>query len=300
MGTRPLALILAVSAIWASSIALALPVVVNPLAGRRPGFVVVGDDGIQRTYYTPRNNNRRRPTTTRKPKAKTTTGNSTRNTQSTATRYTYFKTPPKQKPFKRYYDKFEDGRYFYTDPDTKTTLEWGYPCYSKVATSYQSPYSGYGRVPRYITPELVSGVMLPVTLEKKNGLHSRNRDKCEKLLSKIHDAWIAGDATSLGDLLSRNRKPAIYVRGEYAYSISKGEYCALTSDAMAEVSTVSFEFARKDWGRLNQACVVAEHIFTDNLGQRHTAYQSYLLVFESDAWRVVAFGTGSEDDAAIH
>lgn len=110
----------------------------------------------------------------------------------------------------------------------------------------------------------------------------------------IHKAWQDGNI----DLLAKHVRPdsqlAIYLRGQYQYSLDTGAYLDMTRDAFHNTKTVSFTLDHVTRKQNGVYSVTGQHVYKDNQNQQHTVYISFVLEKTDKDYFITQVGTAPD------
>ncbi|MHB0997828.1 MAG: nuclear transport factor 2 family protein [Armatimonadota bacterium] len=113
-------------------------------------------------------------------------------------------------------------------------------------------------------------------------------------LRDIQSAWEENDADRIMSYIRPESSIAVFMRGDYSYSIDWQDFYDMTRDAMSSIRTRSFEFdhvSRRQ--KTGDIVAYAKHIFEDWDGNRETVYVSYTFERVSGDWYISEVGTST-------
>lgn len=113
-------------------------------------------------------------------------------------------------------------------------------------------------------------------------------------LRDIARAWESGDADIIQRYVRRNSRIAIFLKGEYAYSVDRDDYYEMTLDAMKAIKTSSFEFYRLRQRGPLEVVAYGKHVYYDDwyyYCPRKTIYVRYTFERQGDDWYITEVGT---------
>ena len=230
-------------------------------------------------------------------------------------------------------DTSDDRHREYKSHDRRTHISFTYSfpgkyryyCYDYApGFAYPSIYCYYyGLFPPYIASHRVvfisrgrhvcySCVDLPITIIDSDCwdrgcdsyyLCDRQYRSLSSALRDIQRAWELGDV----NLLMRHVRPAstidVLLKGEYAYSVDRLDYCDMTLDAMKAIKTTSFKFYRIRKRCDYEVVAYGKHIYYDDYdfncdshsyydrSPQKTVYVFYTLRRCGSDWYITEVGT---------
>lgn len=128
--------------------------------------------------------------------------------------------------------------------------------------AYPSIYCYYGIVPPYISGNRVTCIRpeprviytftdFPSIITNGNCmddkgyyLYNRPHSSLSSALRDVCRAWERGDIDLMMRHVNSDSAIDVYLKGDYAYSLSARDYREMTSDAMRAIDTISFDFYR--------------------------------------------------------
>ena len=87
---------------------------------------------------------------------------------------------------------------------------------------------------------------------------------------------------------------AIYLRGEYQYSLKGGDYLSMTRDAFESTKTVSFALDKVQHKGEGIYTVSGRHVYADRTGANHAVLVSYVLEKFEGEYYLAQVGTAPE------
>jgi hypothetical protein len=116
----------------------------------------------------------------------------------------------------------------------------------------------------------------------------------QSVADDIRKAWQDGNI----DLLAKHIRPdsqiAVYLRGQYQYSLDTGAYLDMTRDAFHNTKTVSFALDRITRKQNGVYSVTGHHVYKDNANQQHTVYISFVLEKTDKDYIITQVGTAPD------
>lgn len=168
-----------------------------------------------------------------------------------------------------------------------------------------SPWYYYSCLPAYVSPSVaifVSFSYLPQPFYGES-YNWRRYDHdfdgyydsydCRPLdvaISEIQGIYLDRNYDDLDRLLRGSNRVAIYVDGNYQYSMSADNFANMIPDNVDAVHTVRYEIVHVG-RRGDDAQVVTKHVFQDAYGDEQTVYQTFRLDLDGGHARIVSFGT---------
>lgn len=119
-------------------------------------------------------------------------------------------------------------------------------------------------------------------------------------LKDIRQAWEDNDVSLLSAHMEPDSNIAVFLSGEYSYSLNSKDYYDMTMDAMTSLSTASFEFYRIQRRDDDEVVAYGRHTYFDdfdNAGNysstdlRKTVYVSYTLRRYDGDWYITEVGS---------
>jgi hypothetical protein len=180
---------------------------------------------------------------------------------------------------------------------------WDYYCYVPVPR-YTTPsvYYYYGCLPGYVWYWRVVWVSYPVVVYVERPiswvyvrsgyyLERPTYSSMDRAISDIVDAWRYADP----GLIERHVRPgdrvAIFLDGEYSYSMEGYDYAAITRDAVLNVRTKSFSVDRVAHRSNDMVVVYATHTFVNLDDYYETVYVAYTLERCGHEWYITEAGS---------
>jgi hypothetical protein len=184
--------------------------------------------------------------------------------------------------------RFEYG-YYYISPDPYRVVYapyWYYdPCPPFVVV-YRVVYLP----PR---PHTVL-VEVPIYVETPYYLERRPPDSQHQMLSDLRAAWLLRDPSYLTRYIRPESYIAIYLDGQYAYSLPAQDYIQMTRDAIRAVRTEQIRFYRVAKRGETQLVVRGEHQYTDDAtGVRRLVYIQYTFEQVDGRWYLIEAGSSA-------
>lgn len=106
---------------------------------------------------------------------------------------------------------------------------------------------------------------------------SRDTSDLDRALADIRDAWTGGRYDLIDRHIDSSERIAVLLDGRYDYSIDADDYTDMTSDALDEVSTLSFTWESIRERTDGDYTAFGKHLFRDSRGDLQTVYVSYTL-----------------------
>ena len=110
-------------------------------------------------------------------------------------------------------------------------------------------------------------------------------------LADIRNAWINGRADLMLAHIDGGAQIAIYLDGNYAYSIPGGDYSSMVRDAIARVRTIGLTFDSVERRSDGAYTAAGTHQFYDVNGSERTVSISFTLAQSGGKWIIVAAGS---------
>lgn len=90
-------------------------------------------------------------------------------------------------------------------------------------------------------------------------------------IDELHEAFRGGDIDSLVALTDPKTEIAIFLKGEYQYSMSSNDFLDLTRDALAAMRTLQFDLTRLHKRAAGVFVVSGKHVYRDQNSSWHGA-----------------------------
>lgn len=187
-------------------------------------------------------------------------------------------------------------------------LRFGYQYYYIYPEPYRvvyAPYWYYDPCPPFVMvyrvvylpprpyPHTVL-VEVPLYVESPYYLERRPPDERQQLLSDLRAAWMLRDPSFIERHVRRNSYIAIYLDGQYAYSLPAEDYLAMTRDAIRAVKTEQIRFDRITRRGETQIVVRGEHQYLDEAtGIRRVVYIQYTFERVDGRWYLIEAGSSA-------
>jgi hypothetical protein len=113
-------------------------------------------------------------------------------------------------------------------------------------------------------------------------------------LNDISQAWESRDVEKFMDRVSQDDNVAVYIKDEYAYSLSWQDYHDMTRDAMKSIKTRSFDIYSTKQRDNGDVVAYAKHVYTDREGKEKSVYVSYTLHKSNGEWFITEAGASSD------
>jgi hypothetical protein len=184
--------------------------------------------------------------------------------------------------------RFEYG-YYYIHPDPYRVVYapyWYYDPCPPFVVMYRVVYLP----PR---PHTVL-VEVPIYVETPYYLERRPPDSQHQMLSDLRAAWLLRDPSYLTRYIRPESYIAIYLDGQYAYSLPAQDYIAMTRDAIRAVRTEQIRFYRVAKRGETQLVVRGEHQYIDDAtGVRRLVYIQYTFEQVDGRWYLIEAGSSA-------
>ena len=182
---------------------------------------------------------------------------------------------------------------------------YGYYVYQYTpGYSYPPVYYYYGSWPYirgdrvvYVERPTVRYVEVPIAVNYDNHdyyLSAPSGGFVGRALSDIRQAWNTEDIGLIERHVSAEDKIAVYLKGEYSYSVGARDYLDMTRDAMRQVETVSFEFTRVNKRASDEAAAYGRHEYVNEEGDKKVVYVTYTLHKHGTNWIITEVGSSPE------
>ncbi|HLJ56514.1 MAG TPA: nuclear transport factor 2 family protein [Chthonomonadaceae bacterium] len=113
-------------------------------------------------------------------------------------------------------------------------------------------------------------------------------------VDELREAFGNGNIDALVTLVDPRSQIAVYLRGNYDYSLDANDYLDLTRDAMRNTHTVEFDITRIHQVARNVYTVSGKHLYEDERGEVRKVYVSYVLENINGEWTLTQVGTAPD------
>jgi hypothetical protein len=143
----------------------------------------------------------------------------------------------------------------------------------------------------------VTYVEIPIYVREKSYyssgyyLDNRGYSSVDYVLADIRDAWELRDPGLLIRYIRNDTKIDVMLDGDYAYTISAGDYIDMTRDAIASTETIDYELDAVYSRGNNKVVVYGKHKFYDLDDNSKTVYVSYELERYGGGWVITQVGS---------
>ncbi len=198
--------------------------------------------------------------------------------------------------------RFEAGLFFYNVPQFSGSFYygyWGFGTGLEYPYYLSSPFFYFG-LPYVYAPRVVI-VSVPTYSYEPVPFYYVDQGPYIGLgyaLDNIRSAWLNGDFSQMLPYIRSNRTVAIYLNGQYDYSLNGFDYREMTRDAIDHTRTVDFTFDRLERRSDGAFTAYGTQDFYDVDGNYRTIYVSYTLALSHGNWYIVAAGS-SESPYAL-
>ncbi|MCS7273362.1 MAG: hypothetical protein NZ550_04345 [Fimbriimonadales bacterium] len=179
-------------------------------------------------------------------------------------------------------------RYYYVHPEPYRVVYAPYWYYDPCP-----PFIVVYRV-AYMPPQSTVFVEVPLQIESPYYLERRQPDEQQRLLSDLRAAWLLRDPSFVERYIRPNSYIAIYLDGQYAYSLPAQDFIELTRDAIRAVKTEQIRFTRISKRGETQLVVRGEHHYIDEAtGIRRLVYIHYTFERVDGRWYLIEAGSSA-------
>ena len=113
-------------------------------------------------------------------------------------------------------------------------------------------------------------------------------------IDELHEAFRRGNIDALVALTDPSTEIAIYLKGQYEYSMEANDYLDLTRDALSSMKTLQFDLTLLHKRADGVFVVSGKHVYWGKNGQTRTVYVSYVLESLRDQWTLTQVGTAPD------
>jgi outer membrane biosynthesis protein TonB len=198
---------------------------------------------------------------------------------------------------------WRSGYYHYRRDWCDDNFWFGFYVFDPFVSSncYISPWYYYPHLPGYISSRCVRVINISLTPwygtyynwnRPYYGNDYRNYDysPLDYAVDDITRAFENADQRALRRLIPYNERVAIFVDGEYSYSMEPDDFETFMLDAIEGTKTLRYEVTRVE-RRGREAMIQARHEYEDPWGRRTTVYHSYRLEQDRGNYVITRFGT---------
>jgi len=170
---------------------------------------------------------------------------------------------------------------------------------------YVSPWYYYGHLPAYVSPHRVT--VINISLDPWYGTYYNWRrpqnytwdnwnsfNSLDYALEDITRAFERVDRRALRRLIPDRERIAIFVDGQYSYSMDPYDFEEFLLDAVEGTATIRYDITRVE-RRGREAEIQARHEYEDAWGRRTAVFHNYRLEEERNGFVIRRFGTSYYD-----
>jgi hypothetical protein len=180
---------------------------------------------------------------------------------------------------------------------------WDYYFFNPVVSEcVPSLYYFYGCLPGYLWCPRVIFVDRPVVVyveepvvwhDVDNGYYLERpaANPLDSAVSDIVAAWRDGNPDLLDKHVDADTKVAVFLDGEYSYSLEGADFAGITRDAVQTVQTKSFTVDRVAKRNDDMVVVYAKHTYVNTDDYYETVYVAYTLERLGDRWIITEAGS---------
>lgn len=158
-------------------------------------------------------------------------------------------------------------------------VDYGFPyVYSPSIVVAQAPAYTYYDVPNYaygngyyLSPGSYSGL--------------------DQAVSDIRTAWTSGRADLMLNHIDSGTQIAVYLNGDYSYTLPGADYTNMVRDAIGHIKTTGFTVTGLEQRSDGAYVLLAKHEFYDVNNKLKSADVSFTLSPVGDRWVIVAVGS---------
>lgn len=115
-----------------------------------------------------------------------------------------------------------------------------------------------------------------------------------EVASKIQKAWVERDALALSEVVDKQKRIAVYLRGKYQYSLPPQDYLDLTRDALQSTQTQRFEMDAPQRKEKGVYILTGKHAYKGADGESRVVYVSYVVEMVNDKYAITQVGSAPE------
>ncbi|OFX16210.1 MAG: hypothetical protein A2Z18_02640 [Armatimonadetes bacterium RBG_16_58_9] len=194
---------------------------------------------------------------------------------------------------------YRDGRYYYPTHYRGRPCHYGYwsfafyPDFTRRSMYFYYGYFPYIQVTRVYEsayPEVIY-IERPIYISGGYYLESQKYTALDDALADIRGAWVAGRYDLVEQHVMRDDKVAVFLDGQYDYSIDGDDYLSMTRDAIEDMETISFVWDKVKGRADGTVTAFGTHRYHDTTGAARTVYVSYTLDTVGGRYYIVEVGS---------
>ena len=192
--------------------------------------------------------------------------------------------------------KYKSGFYFYYNSNYARPYHYGYWSFAyETGGCRKSCYFYFGYMPYVQTTRIVVADYPAIVYvnDSSSGYYLENygREQLDNTLADIRSAWIDARFDLLQQHVNIDDKIAVFLDGQYNYSITGQDYLDMTHDAFEKMTTVSFVW--NDVKKRTDGCytAIAKHQYRDSDGNVKSVYVSYGLRKIGSEYHIIEAGS---------
>ncbi len=193
---------------------------------------------------------------------------------------------------------YRAGRYYYPSRPASSSHYFGYWSFNYEPNfCTRSIYFHYGLFP-YIQVTRVEVVSAPSVVYVQEPLYTRggvyySTSKfagLDEVLGDIRSSWISGRFDLVDQHIQSGRNIAVFIDGNYDYSVTSDDYLSMTHDAVGNLETESFVWDSVKGRTDGQVSAFGTHTYNAS-GDSHTVYVSYTLNKSGNRYFITEVGS---------
>lgn len=161
-------------------------------------------------------------------------------------------------------------------------------CYASPFYSYGFPYV---YAPRTVIVQQPSYTYTPVPYGSNYYLSQGNYTGLNAAINDIRNGWLNGNANQILRHVDTNQDIAVYLNGNYSYSLPGSDFQNMVKDAMSHIRTTGFTIDNLEQRSDGAYTVTGTHSFYDVNNNYKTVRVSYTLAPEGSNWVIVSAGS---------
>jgi len=135
-------------------------------------------------------------------------------------------------------------------------------------------------------------------VDSDNIINDPNLDQNEpglnNALNEIAETFQGGNIDGIVSLINPNLRVAIFLKGQYQYSMQANDYIDLTRDAIQSTQTVEFSLDYLHQRSATVFCASGHQTYLDKQGRQRTVYVSYVLQDIGGLWTLTQVETSPD------
>ncbi len=98
-----------------------------------------------------------------------------------------------------------------------------------------------------------------------------------KVAQELKTVWKQHNIQNLANIVDKNQRIAVYLRGKYQYSLNPTDYLDMTRDALESTKTISFTLEPAKRKEKGVWLLTGKHVYEDKEGEQRSVFVNYVL-----------------------